>query len=121
MKQDKAIFKALKSQQITKLPEDFNERIMQKVYIASAKQKKYKTILTYVLIAFVSLVLISLAVFLLKDYITLNTLIPKFTFSTKSKSILGFSAYIAFLVLILVFLDDYFRNLREKRLNKKSQ
>jgi hypothetical protein len=121
MKQDKALIKALNLKENPKLPTGFNAQLMGKIYIASAKQKKRNTIISYTFISFVSLGLIGMAVYLLKNYLTFSSMlqIPQFIFTSESKSFFGFSIYIASLVLILVFMDGYFRRLRERHLNKK--
>jgi hypothetical protein len=121
MNQDKALIKALKLQERQPLPIDFNSKLMLEIYKDSAKQKRRKTILTYSFISLVSLALIGMAVYLLKNYITFSSLykMPQFLSTSESKSLFGFSVYIAFLVLILVFMDGYFRKLRERHLNKK--
>jgi len=121
MKQDKALIKALKLKEKPQLPTDFNTQLMREIYKASAKQKKQNIILSYAFISFVSLGLIGMAVYLLKNYITFSSVsqIPEFLATSESKNIFGFSIYIACLVLILVFMDRYFRKLRERHLNKK--
>ena len=123
MKQDKALIKVLKLQEKPKLSADFNAQLMDKIYIASAKQKKRNLIISYTFISFVSLGLIGMAVYLLKNYLTFSSMfqLPQLISTSESKSFFGFSIYIACLVLILVFMDGYFRKLRERYLNKKSK
>ena len=121
MKQDKALIKSLMMQERPKLPVDFNVQLMTKVYKASAKRKKRNLIFSYAFISFVSLGLIGMAVYLLKNYLSFSSMfqMPQFISTSESKSFLAFSIYIAFLVLILVFMDGYFRKLRERHLSKK--
>lgn len=120
MNKDKFLVKALKSKDNTKLSADFNTRLMNQIYKVVAAKKRQSMILTFSLITVVSLGLVSLAVYLLKDYLSFSSLLytQSFLFTSQSKTIFGFSVYIASLILVLIFIDNYFRNLREKRLNK---
>jgi hypothetical protein len=122
MKQDKAILKALKSQESPALSYDFNARLMNRVYLAAEKKKKRLYILTLCFISAVSLGLISLAGYLLKDHLTLDLTLtlPRINFTLTPLSRYGFSVYIAVLTFILIGLDNYFRHVWIKRRNNKS-
>ncbi len=119
MKQDKAIIKALQSKENSTLSSDFNTLTMNKIIAISATQKKRKFVLTYSLISIISVSLISFGIFVLKDYLSFNSVRSYFTIfsNPESKTIFGFFTYIALLVLLLIFFDGYFRHLREKKLN----
>ena len=121
MQEDKAIIKALKSQEGSLPSLGFNTRLMSKVYLAAEKEKKRMYILSLCFISAVSLGLIAMGVYLLKDYLPSNYTIhfPNFKNLLESLSKYGFSFYIAFLILILVGLDTYFRQLLNKRKNHK--
>lgn len=121
MNDDKAIRKALQSNESPQLSADFNSRLMTKVYHAVERKKKQEYVLGLCLISFVSLVLIGLAIYLFKTYLLLDfnfelPSFPKMHLSSESKSIYAFSIYIAFLSLVLIGLDHY---LRRKWLMKK--
>ena len=122
MKQDKAILKALKSQESPALSYDFNARLMSRVYVVVEKKKKRAYILSLCLISTVSLGLISLAGYLLKDHLVLDfTLtLPRMNFTIGSLSKYSFSIFIAVLTFILIGLDTYFRHIFIKRKNNKS-
>ncbi|MDD4968959.1 MAG: hypothetical protein PHT07_05980 [Paludibacter sp.] len=121
MQDDKAIIKALKSQESSVLSPDFNTRLMGKVYLAAEKRKKRAYILSLCFLSAVSLGLIAMGIYLLKDYLPSDYTIhfPSFKNLLGSLSRYGFGFYIAFLILILVGLDTYFRQLLNKRKNHK--
>jgi heme/copper-type cytochrome/quinol oxidase subunit 2 len=112
MNNDKAIIKALQSTESPQLSADFNSRMMAEVYRAVERKKRWSYVLSLCLISGVSLVLIALTVYLLNNYFSVDFSLhlPKFHFSSESKSIYGFSIYIALLILILIGLDHYFRH-----------
>jgi hypothetical protein len=120
MKQDKAILKALKSQESPALSSDFNARMMSRVYLAAEKKKKRVYVLSLCLISAVSLCLIGMAGFLMRDYLVVDFTfrMPHITFGSLSKY--GFSIYIAVLTGILIGLDNHFRHVWLKRKNNKS-
>jgi preprotein translocase subunit Sss1 len=120
MKQDKAILKALKSEESPSLPSDFNARMMSRVYLAAEKKKKRAYVLSLCLISAVSLCLIGMAGFLMRDYLMVDFTfrMPHITFGSLSKY--GFSIYIAALTFVLIGLDNHFRNVWLKRKNNKS-
>jgi len=122
MKQDKAILKALKSQESPALSYDFNARLMTRVFLAVEKKKKRAYILSICLISAVSLGLISLAGYLLKDHLILDFAftMPRINLTLGSLSKYGFSIYIAVLTFILIGLDNHFRHVWIKRKNNKS-
>lgn len=121
MNNDKAIIKALQSTESPRLSADFNSRMMAEVYRAAERKKKRSYILGLCLISGVSLVLIAMVVYVFQTYFSFDLSVelpkfPKIHFSSESKSIYGFSIYIALLTLILIGLDHY---LRHKWLIKK--
>ncbi|MDR3653130.1 MAG: hypothetical protein P4L34_09190 [Paludibacter sp.] len=113
MTQDKILKKALESQSIDTLPTDFNSRLMTRIYAENETKKKRIFVLGISAISTASLCLISLGIYLLKDYITFSFQLP--VLSSEAKAIYGFSFYIAFLVSILIVLDSFFRTIRQKR------
>lgn len=122
MKQNNAIKKALLSRRREELPYGFENRIMRQVYAEAEKQKKRAFVLGIGLISFVSILMITAAIYILTNYFSfsLNIRLPKVSVSSETQSMFVFSCYIAFLVLILLGLDGYFRSLRQKRHEKQS-
>jgi hypothetical protein len=123
MNNDKAIIKALQSTESPRLSADFNSRMMEEVYRAVERKKKRAYVLGLCLISGVSLALIGLAVYMFYTYFSFDLSIqlprfPKMGFSAESKSIFGFSIYIALLSLILIGLDHYLRHKWMMRKNK---
>ena len=122
MKQDKALIKVLKPEENEKLPTDFNTRMMTQIYLVSTTHKKRSMVLSYILISIVSMSLILLATYLLTGHLSFNFSfrIAASFFSPQSKTIFGFSVYIALLILLLMFIDRFFRNMHEKKRMEKS-
>ncbi|MBV5282044.1 MAG: hypothetical protein JZU53_06360 [Paludibacter sp.] len=123
MNNDKAIIKALQSTESPRLSADFNSRMMAEVYRAVERKKKRAYILSLCLVSGVSLALIGMAVYVFYTYFSFDLSIqlprfPKMEFSAESKSISGFSIYIAALSLILIGLDHYLRHKWMMRKNK---
>jgi hypothetical protein len=123
MNNDKAIRKALQSTESPRLSADFNSRLMAEVYRAVERKKKREYVLGICLISGISLVLVGLAVYVFLTYIPWNFAFelpkfPKINLTPESKSMYGFSFYIALLTLILIGLDYYFRR---KWMMKKSK
>ncbi|MDD5185023.1 MAG: hypothetical protein PHS84_07140 [Paludibacter sp.] len=118
MTEDKALKKVLKVHNNTLLPVEFNKVLMNRIYIESEKKRRRSFIWGICLISFVSLSLITMAIYLLKDYLSFNISLhfPAFVWSPGSESIFGFSSYIALLVLVLLALDRYLRSIRHKRI-----
>ena len=123
MNNDKAIIRALQSTESPRLSADFNSRMMAEVYRAVERKKKRAYILSLCLVSGVSLALIGMAVYVFYTYFSFDLSIqlprfPKMEFSAESKSIYGFSIYIAALSLILIGLDHYLRHKWMMRKNK---
>lgn len=123
MNNDKAIIKALQSTESPRLSADFNSRMMAEVYRAVERKKKRAYILSLCLVSGVSLALIGMAVYVFYTYFSFDLSIqlprfPEMELSEESKSIYGFSIYIAVLSLILIGLDHYLRHKWMMRKNK---
>ena len=115
MNNDKAIIKALQSTESPRLSTDFNSRMMAEVYRAVERKKKRAYVLGLCLISGVSLALIGLAVYVFYTYFSIDfkfelPKFPKMNLTPESKSIYGFSIYIALLSLMLIGLDNYIRH-----------
>jgi len=119
MKQDKAIRKVLLAQKSPVLSSDFNVKMINRIYLEAAKKKKREFIRSLFLLSFTSVGLISMAIYSLRDYIVFKFPLAAFQIRPESVTLFVFSCYIAFLVLILIGLDNYFRNIRHKKILKK--
>jgi len=122
MNKDKAIIKALESQVNPMLSAGFNQLLMGKLCAAVEKKRKRMYILTLCLLSTVSAGLILMGVFLMKDYLPSGYTfqIPTFHNLIESLPRYGFGFYIAFLILVLIGLDAYFRQLLHKKKSHKS-
>lgn len=122
MKQNRAIKKALQIRRTEELPYGFENRIMSQVYAEAEKQRKRSFVLGISLISFVSILMITAAIYILTNYFSfsLNIRLPEVPVLSETRSLFAFSCYIAFLVLVLLGLDGYFRSLRQKRHEKQS-
>jgi len=116
MKQDNALKKVLEAREKGDLPYGFESRMMNKVMLEALRKRKRINFLAFSLVSVVSLFLIVGTIFLLKYYfqIDLSTSENPIKFSPESYAIFGFYFYIAFLVLILLGMDAFFRSLKHK-------
>lgn len=121
MKQDQAIAKVLQRQSGSALPDGFNSRMMEMIYLAEAKKKRQAFILNICLISFVSIGLIAMAVYLLWDSLSgLTFRMPSLRITSEALSQYGFCFYIAFLVMVLFGLDHLFRSRWQKKRFKEA-
>jgi len=118
MKQDKAIRKVLLAQKSPVLSSDFNVKMITRIYLEAAKIKKREYIRSMFILSITSVGLISMAIYSLRDYIVFKFTIAAFQIRPESVTLVVFSCYIAFLVLVLIGLDNYFRNVRHKKILK---
>lgn len=109
-------------QQTTEVPlsSGFNDRLMLKINEELVRRRRRQTVLSYLLVSVVSVGIVLLSCFLLRDYLSGEFLRnPKeLLLISVSDSMLKFSIYIGLIVLFLLSLDMYFRKKREKYLNK---
>lgn len=117
---DIAIRKALKLSESIDISDEFNINVMNKVLQISANKKRREIFLTYFLLILASGGLVSLAVYFLKDIFSIRSFSHYFEILLlpESISIVLFSFYISILIVLLMVFDAYFRNLRQKHLNK---
>jgi hypothetical protein len=118
MKRDKAIIKALDRLDGLDKPSlsaDFNVQLMNKISKAAAKREKRSFIVNIAIVTVVSLGLVVMAVYLLRNYLTTDITFSMPVFHIGSVSHYLFFAYIAILALLLLGLDYFFRYLREKK------
>ncbi len=121
MKRDKAIAKVLQKQSGSALPDGFNSRMMEMIYLAEAKKKRQAFILNICLISFVSIGLIAMAAYLLWDSLSALTFrMPTLHVTSEALSQYGFCFYIAFLVMVLFGLDHLFRSRWQKKRFKEA-
>ena len=122
MQQDKIIKKALEEEFVYPLPSGFNERAMLHIYEEAKRKRKQNFAFMIGCISAVSLSLIGLAVYLLKNYFSFKFSfqfqIPTFKFGSLSQYY--FDIYIAILILVLLYFDYLFRTFWNKRKYEKS-
>ena len=109
MTQDNALRKVLKKQ-VTGLSPDFNEQLLNRIFVVAEQRKKRSFVLGLCAISAASLSLVSVGIYLLKDYLTFSFHLPAFKLSPEALGIFGFSFYIAILILLLMVLDNYIRH-----------
>ena len=121
MNQDKAIIKALKTLEGPILSNNFSSGMMNRIYLVEAKKKRRAYIGSLCLLSTVSLGMIAMAVYLLRDYLSDNFTfhLPTFASLIESVSKYGFCFYIAFLTIVLISLDYYFRSAYQKHKSEK--
>jgi len=121
MNQDKAIIKALKTLEGPTLSDDFSSGMMNRIYLDAAKKKRRSYIGSLCLLSAVSLAMISMAAYLLRDYLTVSLTfhLPSLASLFESVAKYGFGFYIAFLTILLIALDYYFRSVWQKHKNEK--
>jgi hypothetical protein len=116
MDQDKALKKILNTGKRGDLPYGFEDRLMKGILLEAKKQRKRAQIRILGLISSVSLVMVVGTILLIHRYLAVKITMPApdVRFSPEAGGMFGFFFYIAFLVLVLLVLDTYFRNLRQK-------
>lgn len=122
MNKDKAIVDTLKRSESGTLPEDFAEKLMEKVYMAERKRNKRSVILSYIYSSLASSGLIGLTLYLLKKDLSFQFInnFKAFFVSINSDPIFGFSIYIGAIVLLLMFMDILVRKKFHKKRLKES-
>jgi len=121
MNHDKAIIKVVRSREVPSLSAGFNSEMMNRIHLAVVKKKRRMYIGTLCLISTASLGLIAMAVYLLRDYMheSFTVQLPTLTSLFESLSRYGFGLYIAFLAILLISLDHYFRSVWQKHKSDK--
>ena len=121
MNQDKAIIKALKTLEGPTLSDDFSSGMMNRIYLAAAKKKRRSYIGSLCVLSTVSLGMIAMAIYLMRDCLSDHLIfhLPSLASLIESISKYGFGFYIAFLTIILIALDYYFRSAWKKHKNEK--
>jgi len=116
MNQDKALKRILQTRDKGDLPYGFEIGLMNKVTLEAKRKKRRFFVLTLGLVSLVSVAMIAGTILLLKFYLSVQFSLPvlHIRFSTETGSMFGFFFYIAFLALVLLGLDTYFRSLRHK-------
>ena len=116
MDQDKALKKILQTRDKGDLPYGFEIGLMNKIMLEAKRKKRRSSVLTLGLVSSVSVSMIAGTILLLKFYLSVQLSLPvlHIRFSTGAGSMFGFFFYIAFLALVLLGLDTYFRSLRRK-------
>jgi len=116
MEKDKALRKILKTRDKGDLPYGFESSMMHKIMLEAKMKKRRSLILTLGLVSSVSFAMILGTIFLLHNYLSVKISMPRLNvqFSPEAGGMFGFFFYIAFLVLLLLALDHFFRGLRQR-------
>jgi len=119
MEKDKALRKILETRDKGDLPYGFESRIMHEIMLEAKRKKRRSFILNLSLVSTVSFAMIIGTIILLKNYLSVKISMPTLNiqFSPEAGGLFGFFFYIAFLVLILLALDHFFRSLKQKPKN----
>ena len=119
MDKDKALRKILETRDKGDLPYGFESRMMHEIMLEAKRRKRRSFILNLCLVSSVSFAMIIGTIILLKNYLSVKISIPtpEIHFSSEASGMFGFFFYIAFLVLILLALDHFFRSLKQRPKN----
>jgi hypothetical protein len=122
MNNDKLITDALKSRKNEQLSANFNAMMMVKVNAEAVKIQKRKTALSYLLVAGISILLVALAGYLLKGYLSVEQLkgIGAIFTAPLFSPMFKFGVFIGIIVLLLLIADRQFRLYYERRVKKQS-
>jgi hypothetical protein len=122
MNNDKLITDALKSRKNEQLSANFNAMMMVKVNAEAIKIQKRKTALSYLLVAGISILLVALAGYLLKGYLSVEQLksIGAIFTAPLLSPMFKFGVFIGIIVLLLLIADRQFRLYYERRVKKQS-
>ncbi len=123
MNNDKLITDALKSRNNEQLSENFSAMMMAKVNAEAVKTQKRKTALSYLLVAGISLLLVALAAYLLKGYLSVEQLkgIGAIFAAPLFSPMFKFGVFIGIIVLFLLIADRQFRLYYERRVKNQNR
>jgi len=115
MNQDKALKKVL-TRKTGGLPPGFDKRVMEQVLLEAKRKIQLNYFRSLGLVAFVSLSMVAGTAYVLYHYTSFNffDFLSGLKMPDMSSPMFVFYFYIAFLILILLGLDTYIRNWRNK-------
>ncbi len=120
MNKDRLIADSFNLREKDVLPADFSRKMMDKILLEAARKQKQAITLNYLAISVASLLLILVTGFMLKSYLSFDQL--KNIVETLTTPFLSpafkFGLFISIIVLLLLAMDRFFRNLYNKHLNK---
>lgn len=122
MSRNKALKRALNNRRTSNLPYGFEQQMMRRILLEAERKKKRSFVWGLSLISFVSIGMISAMVYILTFYFSfsMHLTLPDLSVSSQTQSWLVACGYIAVLMLALLGLDGYFRNLWKKRHGQSS-
>ena len=122
MSQDKALKSALNNRRPTNLPYGFEQLMMRRILLEAERKKKRSFVWGLIVISFVSIGMIAATIYILTYYFSFSMYLalPDISFSSQTQSWFVACGYIAVLMLALLALDGYFRNLWQKRHGQSS-
>ena len=122
MSQGKALKSALNNRRPTNLPYGFEQLMMRRILLEAERKKKRSFVWGLIVISFVSIGMIAATIYILTCYLSFSMYLalPDISFSSQTQSWFVACGYIAVLMLALLALDGYFRNLWQKRHGQSS-
>ncbi len=122
MSQGKALKSALNNRRPTNLPYGFEQLMMRRILLEAERKKKRSFVWGLIVISFVSIGMIAATIYILTYYFSFSMYLtlPDISFSSQTQSWFVACGYIAVLMLALLALDGYFRNLWQKRHGQSS-
>ncbi len=122
MSQGKALKSALNNRRPTNLPYGFEQLMMRRILLEAERKKKRSFVWGLIVISFVSIGMIAATIYILIYYFSFSMYLtlPDISFSSQTQSWFVACGYIAVLMLALLALDGYFRNLWQKRHGQSS-
>jgi hypothetical protein len=113
MERDKAIRKVV-LRMSEPFPAGLEDRLMSRIAISHEKKQKKEHVFGIVMASLVSMLLIGGAIVIMKAYFPLSPEFGKMSlkFSEQTSGLLVFSCFIAGIVLLLLFLDTYIRQIK---------
>lgn len=122
MKRDKALNKALNNRIKDSLSYGFEFQMMRRILLEAERKKKRSFVWGLIVISFVSIGMIAATFYILTYYFSFSVYLtlPVLSVSSQTQSWFVACGYIAVLMLALLALDGYFRNLWQKRHGQSS-
>lgn len=116
MERDRALKKVVKNSVSDNLSYGFENRVMKQIFYEAEKKKKKTYLYGIFLTSLVSLIMIAGCVLMLSRYFGLKFSLDwvQLNISGETFQTLMFFGNIAFVVLILLFIDTYLRRLKHK-------
>ena len=121
MNENKALKKALQNRRADNLSYEFEHKMMSRILIEAERKKKRSLVWGLSIISVVSIGMIAATIYILTYFVSFSVhfSLPDIAISYETQSLFFAYCYIALLVLALLGIDAYFRNLRQKQHDKE--